>query len=127
MRIEKYFDKLINPRPRVYVAGKMSSVDSLKFLENLATGIRASQELIRAGYAVFSPFIDFQLFLNLRTGEEISLEDIQDQSLAWLIVSDCLYVLPNYEESKGTLKEIEVAKSYGIPIFYSFDRLVEGL
>jgi len=38
-------------------------------------------------------------------------------------VSDCLYVLPNSENSKGTQAEIKRAKELNIPIFYSIDEI----
>lgn len=124
-RVKKYEEVgLINPIKRVYLAGAMSSTDPLQFLTNLARGIYMSAVLIKSGYAVFSPFIDFQLFLTYRDKEtQITLEQIQTASLAWLTCSDAMLVLSGYEKSRGTLKEILLAQNYGIPIYYSFDEL----
>jgi hypothetical protein len=122
-RIKEYTQTgLINPLKCVYVAGKISDPDPLQVFKNLSLGIEVSSVLVRMGYAVFSPFIDFQLFLHVRNNEhQITLQMIQDSSLAWLVKSDAMLVLPNYKTSKGTLKEIEIAKFYGIPIYYNID------
>lgn len=111
---------------RIYVAGPMSGSE-LKFLSNVSKGIRISVELLLLGYAPFCPFIDFQLFLALRNGEEITGEQIKLYSMAWLEVSDAILVLPNHHTSKGTLAEIARAKELGIPIYYSLEELKEEI
>lgn len=108
---------------RIYIAGAMSNSDCVEFLMNLNRGIRASVKLVLKGYAVFSPFIDFQYFLNLRKDEEITGKMIKDNSTAWLEVSDAVLVLPNWENSKGTIAEIARAKELNIPVFYSMEEL----
>ena len=111
---------------RIYVAGAMTSPDSIQFLDNLRRGMRVSTEVLLAGYAVFSPFIDYSLFFQCREGECIPIHTIQGNSLAWLDVSDALLLVPGWESSKGTKKEIERAGELGIPVFYSIHEL-EGL
>ena len=111
---------------KIYVAGKMSDKDPVTFLMNLNRGIEASKDLVLRGYAVFSPFIDFQYFLALRNGECITGKMIKDVSIAWLEVSDAVLVLPDYENSKGTLAEIARAEELGIPIYYSLEELIEN-
>lgn len=108
---------------KVYIAGKISSSNPLQFLENIRIGIRASTEMLLKGYAVFSPFLDYNLFLQLRDGEAISKEVIQGNSLEWLKVSDAVLVLPEWESSNGTLREIEKAIELGIPVFYTIETL----
>lgn len=108
---------------RIYVAGAMTDRNPLKFLANLSRGIRASVQLILKGYAPFSPFIDFQYFLNLREGEEITSERIKEISMRWLEVSDAVAVLPHSEQSQGTQAEIARAKELGIPV-YSLEELL---
>jgi len=111
---------------RVYVAGSMSDPSVIKFLENLRIGIRVSAELVLKGYHPFSPFIDFQFFLALRNDEKITDRMIKEYSLAWLEVSDCILVLPNHHQSKGTLAEIARAEELNIPVYYSMEELEKG-
>lgn len=101
----------------------MSSPDPIKFLDNLRKGMRVSTEVLLSGFAVFSPFIDYSLFFQLRDGEAIPIEMIQSQSLAWLEVSDAILLVPGWENSRGTLKELARATELGIPVFYSLESL----
>lgn len=108
----------------MYVAGAMSSSDPIQFLENLRRGMRLSTECLLAGYATFSPFIDYSLFFQLRDGESIPIHTIQQNSIAWLEVSDCLLLVPGWESSKGTAKELARAQELKIPVFYSLAEMI---
>lgn len=101
----------------------MSSSDPIKFLDNLRKGMRVSTEVLMAGFAVFSPFIDYSFFFQCREGECIPIDMIQAQSMAWLEVSDAILLVPGWENSKGTLKEIERAHALGIPVIHSLEEL----
>ena len=112
---------------RVYVAGAMSSPDPIQFLENLRRGMRVSTECLLAGYSVFSPFIDYSFFFQLRDGEKIPIDVIQNQSMAWLEVSDCVLLVPGWENSRGTAKELARAHELYIPVYYSLDELKSAM
>ena len=105
-------------RKRLYVAGPYSCDNVIGMLENMNRGMRKSTEKLLEGWAPFSPWLDYQYSLMLRDGEKLKVEDYYEYSLAWLRASDAMYVLKGWENSKGTLKEIEVAKSLNIPIEY---------
>ena len=94
-------------RYRIYVAGAYSSDNILGCLENIRKGLRASTEIFLAGFAPFSPWLDHQFQFQLRDGETLQVKDFYEYSLAWLDVSDAIFVLPGFENSKGTLAEIE--------------------
>lgn len=111
---------------RIYLAGAMTSSHPITFLDNLRKGMRATAELIVYGdgrYAVFSPFIDFSIFFQLREGEQITVDMIKAQSMAWLEVSDCVLVLPEWGESQGTIAEIKRAHELKIPVFFNRGQL----
>ena len=108
---------------RIYIAGAIRSTDPLQFLENIRRGMRLSAQAIMAGYAVYSPFVDFNFFLQLHPGERIPVEMIQAQSMAWLEVCDAVLVVPGWENSQGTAAEIAVAHVEGIPVVYSLEEL----
>lgn len=125
----EHVDKSTNTckrRKRVYVAGKMSDPNPITFLNNLAKGIKASVDVLKAGYAPFSPFIDFQYFIS-NPENNITIDEIQDSSIAWLLASDAMLVLPGYEFSKGTLREIDICHQMHIDIYYDFGALKKGL
>ena len=108
---------------KVYVAGAISNPDSLKFLDNIRKGQRASTELLLKGYAPFCPFLDYQFFLQLRDSEKITIEQIQAYSRVFLEVCNAVLVLPNWQGSLGTQKEIQHATHLGIPVFYDIKSL----
>lgn len=108
---------------RIYIAGPYSADNTIQTLRNIGKGIQVGIELLLKGYAIFCPWLDYSMFLQLRANENIPLELIQQHSLSWLKVSNALFVLPNSENSIGTQKEIEYAIKHNIPIYYSLKEL----
>ena len=110
---------------KIYIAGKYSAEDVITAFDNMRKGMRLSTQVLLAGFAVFSPWVDYNLFLQLREDEKISLEVIQQHSIAFLEVSDAILLVPGYEKSKGTHAEIKRAHELGIPVFLSLTALIE--
>lgn len=103
---------------RVYVAGAYSANNVLTVLDNIRKGMRGGLDVLLLGYAPFVPWFDFHFQLMLQGNEKLTVDDYYQYSLAWLEVSDAVYVLPGYEESKGTAAEIARAHELGIPVYY---------
>ena len=111
---------------RIYVAGPYSGPDVITILNNIRIGMRLSTEVFLAGHAPFTPWLDFHFQLMLRESERLSVEDYYQYSLAWLDVSDCVLLVPGWEKSSGTLKEVYRAKTIlNIPIFEDFNRCIK--
>jgi hypothetical protein len=108
---------------RVYVAGAYNADNIVSALENMRKGMRVSTEVFLAGFAPFVPWFDYHFNLMLREGEKLTIEDYYEYSIAWLKVSDAMVLVPGYENSKGTKKEIEIAKELGIPIYYTVESM----
>ena len=108
---------------RVYVAGPYSGTDIITCLKNIGKGEEMGAYLFALGYAPFVPFHDKDFVLR-RPDDEFDVEEFYAYSLAWLEVSDCMLVLPGYESSRGTLKEIEFAKERGIPVYYDINEFL---
>ena len=108
---------------RVYVMGAYSADNVIGVLDNIREGMRLATEVLLAGYAPFVPWFDFHFQLMLREGERLTVNDYYEYSLAWLEVSEAGILVPGWENSKGTLKEIERAKQLGIPVFHSLQEL----
>ena len=89
-------------------------------LRNIRNGIEVSQQVFMQGYAPFCPWLDYH-FVLMDFGDGLTLQDFYDYSIAWLLVSDGMLVLPGWEKSTGTIAEIEYAKLHNIPIFYDID------
>ena len=114
---------------RVYVAGPYSADNITDVFENIRKGMRAGTEVFLAGYSPYVPWHDFHHHLMFRDGESlsISIDDYYEMSMAWLVVSDAMLVLPGWRKSKGTIAEIAKAVELKIPIFYSLNDLIHGL
>ena len=100
----------------LYVAGPYSNPSVVEVFNNMNRGMRKATEKFLEGWAPFCPWNDYHYTLMLRGEEKLTVEDYYEYSLAWLRKSDAVYVLKGWETSKGTIKEIEVARSLNIPI-----------
>jgi hypothetical protein len=109
-------------KTKVYVAGSYSADNVIDVLGNIRKGISVSAAIMNMGFAVFSPWLDFQLALS-SYGACLIKEDYQENSMAWLEVSDCVFVLPNSEKSRGVKREIIKANKLGIPVYYKIEYL----
>jgi hypothetical protein len=103
---------------RIYLAGSYSADNIIGVLDNIRKGQRAGAVAMMRGYAVFCPWLDYQLHFHLREGETIPKKIYQDNSMAWLEVSNEVWVLPGYENSNGTKREIARANELKIPVTY---------
>jgi hypothetical protein len=115
----------MKPIKRVYVAGPYSANNVIDVLENIRNGLRLSTQVFLAGFSPFAPWLDFHYTLMLQDNEKITIDDYYKYSIDWLEVSDAMLLIEGWENSKGTLNEIEVAKEKGIPIFYDLETLME--
>lgn len=105
---------------RVYVAGAYSAPNVIGVLGNMRRGLALSFEVLKAGFAPFSPWLDYQFALI----GEVSLEDYYRYSLSWLEASHAVLVVPEgAAESRGTQAEIKRAGELGIPVFWSLEEL----
>ena len=108
---------------RVYVAGAYSSDTTIGTLTNIRKGMRLATEVMLAGYATFCPWFDHQVVFQLRDGEELDKEHYQQQSIAWLEVCHAVLLVPGWENSGGTNREIAIAEGLCMPIFESLEEL----
>lgn len=106
---------------RVYVAGAYSADNVITVLDNMRYGMRAATEVFLLGHAPFCPWLDYQFQFMLRAGEHLTVDDYYRYSIAWLDVSDIVYVIPGWENSKGTVAEIARAEELGIPIVFHME------
>ena len=90
---------------RVYIAGAMTGV--FKYKEKF---IEAEEYIRGLGHIVLNPSF-------LPEG----LSDYYEINKAMIDQCDAIYVLLNYENSKGTKREIEYAKSTGKQVIYQQD------
>ena len=111
-------------RIKVYVAGAYSADNVLSVLQNIGRGEKACAELFRLGFAPFCPWHDKSYVMD-NPDIEFKMMDFYEFSIAWLKVSDIVFIVPKSSHSWGTTREIEIANKLKIPVVYSIDELVK--
>jgi len=107
---------------RVYVAGKLNDSDATAYIRNCHTMIYNARMLKLHGFSVFVPCLD--LLMGLVDGH-YEYGDYFDFSQPWLDVSDAVFAGDGWQDSPGTLREIERAELNDIPVFYSIADIVQ--
>ena len=116
---------------RVYVAGLYarnddgSLADLIGVLQNIRTGQAASLKVLRAGMAPYCPWLDYQF--SLLDDVPIPKKAYQANSMAWLEVSDAVWVISGECTGHGVDREIACAEELDIPVYRSFEELTAAL
>lgn len=100
---------------RIYLAGAYSADNVMDVLKNISIGISTASQILKNGDFPFCPWLDYHFALADPT---IPKQAFYDYSMAWLEVSDEVWVLPNWEHSVGTEKELDRARELKIKIKY---------
>jgi guanylate kinase len=109
---------------KCYVAGALNSSDCIGYLQNVSRMMETAESIRQLGVAPFIPGID--LLMGIKFGY-YEYDDFFDCSQMWLDSSDFVYLTPQWEDSKGTRREIERAGKNGIPVFMEYDEVKEFL
>lgn len=110
---------------RIYVAGPYSANNVLDVLKNIGHREKVCGELFQMGFVPFCPWHDKSNVIDFYNND-FTVEQFYNYSIAWLEVSDAMLVIGYWQDSKGTLEEIKIAKRLSIPIFYSIKELEEN-
>ncbi len=108
---------------RVYVAGKLND-DACGYIVNIHRMIIWAEKVRKLGFAVFVPGLDF---LQGVVFGNWAYKDYFDNSQPWLDVADAVFLVPGWETSSGTKREIERAKNNGTPVYFDLDMLNKDL
>lgn len=110
---------------KVYVAGAMSADNILEMLENIHDGVKIGGEILSKGFAPFVPHLD--VFFKIQGGKDlqIPMEYFYGYTMEFLKACDVVLVCPNWQNSKGTLAEINMAKELNIPVYFDIDEMIE--
>ena len=104
---------------KVYIAGALNS-DAVGYVKNLHRMIIWADKVRKLGFSVYVPGIDFLVGLVLGDYE---YSDYFDNSQPWLDSADAVFLVPGWDNSRGTQREIERALSNNIPVFEFFEDL----
>lgn len=107
---------------RIFIAGAYNASNIINALDNMRRGQQLAYNVIKAGYSPFCPFFDYHFSLI----GPMTIEEYYKYSCNFLEICDAVIVVnEGYEHSVGTQKELEIARSLGIPIFFKLDDLIE--
>ena len=99
-----------------YIVGPYRSKDLSTQLTNINKAEQIAKEFWRKGYATICPHMNSKLFDEV-AGEEVFIKGYLE-ILSRLTPRDLVVVLWGYEESFGSLGEVILAETLGIPIMY---------
>ena len=114
----------MNKPIRVYVAGCYSADNVIDVLKNIGRGEYYCAKLFQLGFAPFNPWAD-RTFIYHFFNNEFTVKQFYDYSIAWLEVSQCVYLVNGWQKSKGTKTEIKIAKKLNISVFENIGDLVK--
>jgi len=109
---------------RIYIAGAYSGPDVITVLQNIGKGEWYAAQIFKEGFAPFVPWHDKDFVFKL-WDQELSVEQFYEYSMAWLEVSEAMFLVPGWEKSHGTEMEIYKAIEDDIPTFTEIDKLKE--
>ena len=107
-----------NDQFKIYIAGSYSAY-GIDFERNKRAGIKFCSALLKRSKGEIIPFCPWLDWAFLWFEPDLTVEEMYSYSMAWLEVSDAIFVLPNSGKSKGTQAEIKRAKELGIPVIYT--------
>lgn len=102
----------------IYVAGKYRGISANEVWENIAHARAEARKLWLKGWACICPHTN-SLFMDGADGETDNL--FMEGDLEILRRCDSIFLLNNWQESEGAMREYELAVSLGLEIFYEED------
>ena len=97
----------------IYVAGKYRADTENGVFENIIHARREAQRLWQKGWAVICPHTN-SMFMGSMLANEVFMQG----DLEIVRRCDAIYMLSNYKDSEGALRELELAKELGLKIYY---------
>ena len=107
----------------VYIAGALNA-DACGYIQNLHRMIKWNNKIMSLGFATFCPGYDF---LGGLIDGGWTYDNYFKNNQPILERCDAVFLVPDWEHSSGTRKEIKLAKKSKIPVFQDVRDLVRLL
>lgn len=111
----------------IYTAGPYSAKLASSRLHNIERAAHTGAQLMRQDWIPFIPHLSHYVAPYLPDELAQDLNFWLRQDFHWLNLCDAIYMLPNWENSKGATKEWEFANDKRIPIVYHAAEALELL
>lgn len=102
----------------IYVAGKYQAKTEWGLVQNIRHAERVALELWGKGWAVICPHKNTAHFGGFLDDAELDHQLWLNGDLELLRRCDAIYMLNNWETSRGARMELELAKNLGLEIYY---------
>jgi nucleoside 2-deoxyribosyltransferase len=118
----------MNYNKAIYIAGRLSKnedhsvSDAVQYLYNVSKMMETAQTVKEAGYSVLVPALD--LLMGMKFGYK-TYDDYFNNNLVWVAKADAVYLVPTWETSPGTRREMQYAIDNGVPVFDRLDEMYE--
>lgn len=108
-------------KKKIYIAGKLNDM-ACDYIKNVHQMIVWADKVRKAGFAVYIPAIDFLVGVIIGDWDYY---DYFNNSQLFLVCCDAVFLVPGWQNSKGTIKEIGKAQQHNIPIFTYIQEMVD--
>ena len=108
---------------KAYIAGPINADNAVDHLKNMHAFYKAENRLIKDGLSPYNPCSNYLLGVMYGNYE---YKDYAEAHIPWLKSSDIVYLLPGWENSKGTLEEIKIAREHGIPTIEDYTMILQA-
>ncbi len=97
-----------NKREKVYISGQITGLEKTAYMALFG---KVEKILEHEGYEAVSPV----RFTEFENPESMEWQDFMRRDIKLLCNCDCIFLLPNWMESKGARLEATIAEALGIP------------
>lgn len=105
----------------MYIAGPLNAL-ACDYLKNVHSMIKHADIIRRRGWSVFIPALD--LLCGIYAGD-LTYADYFENNLEWLKRSDCIFLCPGWSDSKGTQKELAMARDMDKVVYFNIEDVPE--
>ncbi len=103
---------------KIYVAGKYTTDTYSGIDDNIKKAENAAIMLWKKGWAVFCPHLNNAHFEMYEEVADLHYQTWIDGTLAFLETVDAIFLLKEWQESKGTVGEYEYSVDHNIHVYY---------
>lgn len=109
---------------KIYVAGPYGDQNSKEIIaRNVGRADQVGRFLARMGH---TPFIPHKMTWGWEDDPDLNKSDFMRIDLEWLSFCNAIFLLPGWENSTGTLQELEFARSLKLPEYYDLDLIPDA-
>lgn len=117
------------PQDQLDLTIKPESYYRKQVINNIDKAEEVAIELTKQGFAVFTPHLNFAEFEEQTDSEAEEIKLYSDILLAckeFISVCDCILMLPNWQDSNGSMDEYNYALGIGKKVFFSIADLINN-